>query len=755
MGSIAVSFLSLTPIVNNSTMEVSSSQIFLGVETAFAEGTGIGPSSGWHYSLFQSKNGGAYDEIATSTGPSGIPSGAPGGWNVLLTGLSPSTPYSFTLSIIDPVSGYSTSLAGTLSTTTQAALNYTTNLIATTVTNTSVSVTPNSWVPAGNPWNATTPYLSVPYTYAWYRSTTSGTRGSALSGATSINLADATVSASTTYYYTASISDGTSTVFSTQFPVTTLPNLTNAAPTLISYSSSQVVLTVTSEAGGVPPYARQWYRSTSSGFTPGPGNILTGQTATTLTDTTVVNNTTYYYKYVTTDNNSDTATSAQTSVTTYATMGVATPTASTIAATSAVLSISAATGGSGTNTYAWYISQVNGFVPSRSTLLTGVTSLTPTIDGLTPLTTYYFVVVASDNVADSATSGQLTVTTTALPLSVGALIEEQVSSNSVTIACPNPVGGVAPYSYAWTRTPAASPALPTTQTITDITLTAGDIYTYACTVTDSTPITPQTAVALPVTITATPESDLGAIYQSLLIYQYIYQPNASAIIDALGNALSLPATSTQTADNILANVVENAFGIGTATSNAITATGTQLNYLGNYLGVTRTVTLANGTVVTLDDQDFGTLILLAAAQRAASQILTTGPYAGTQVPALTVAAIDQILWNFFPNEITMYDNANMTLSYIISATLGSTNLIDAIINEKRLPKPLGVGLGPIIVPPGPYTTFFGFATASATGSAAYILPSSASGFNVGVAAEPEVDYMTKFAFIDATWNINP
>lgn len=66
--------------------------------------------------------------------------------------------------------------------------------------------------------------------------------------------------------------------------------------------------------GGTAPYTYQWYRSTTSGFTPGGGNILGGQTALQLDDTGLTQGVAYYYKVVATDNVSATATSAQMTV---------------------------------------------------------------------------------------------------------------------------------------------------------------------------------------------------------------------------------------------------------------------------------------------------------------------------------------------------------------------------------------------------------------------------------------------------------
>jgi len=69
-------------------------------------------------------------------------------------------------------------------------------------------------------------------------------------------------------------------------------------------------------SGGTGPYTVQWYRSTSSGFTPGGGNILSGKTSVVLYDDTVIPGTQYYYKVVVTDtgHSNDTATSNEVGV---------------------------------------------------------------------------------------------------------------------------------------------------------------------------------------------------------------------------------------------------------------------------------------------------------------------------------------------------------------------------------------------------------------------------------------------------------
>jgi hypothetical protein len=85
-----------------------------------------------------------------------------------------------------------------------------------------------------------------------------------------------------------------------------------------SVSSNSAQLSSAAATGGVGPITYQWYRSTTSGFTPGAGSLIAGATALTLSDTGLIPNTVYYYEVVATDtgNGNATASSAQLPLTT-------------------------------------------------------------------------------------------------------------------------------------------------------------------------------------------------------------------------------------------------------------------------------------------------------------------------------------------------------------------------------------------------------------------------------------------------------
>lgn len=95
-------------------------------------------------------------------------------------------------------------------------------------------------------------------------------------------------------------------------------SVTAGVISLVSKTSTTVNLSATAATGGTGPYTYQWYRSTTSGFTPGGGNILAGKTALTLADTGLTPGTLYYYKLVVTDTGASSATAeyAQLAVTT-------------------------------------------------------------------------------------------------------------------------------------------------------------------------------------------------------------------------------------------------------------------------------------------------------------------------------------------------------------------------------------------------------------------------------------------------------
>lgn len=77
--------------------------------------------------------------------------------------------------------------------------------------------------------------------------------------------------------------------------------ITAGAISLVSKGQTIASLSATVATGGTAPYTYQWYRSVTTGFSPGGGNIISGATLTTLSDSGLIPNTTYYYKVIATD----------------------------------------------------------------------------------------------------------------------------------------------------------------------------------------------------------------------------------------------------------------------------------------------------------------------------------------------------------------------------------------------------------------------------------------------------------------------
>lgn len=178
--------------------------------------------------------------------------------------------------------------------------------------------------------------------------------------------------------------------------------------------------------------------------------------------------------------------------------------------------------------------------------------------------------------------------------------------------------------------------------------------------------------------------------------------NSNTLMTSAPAAISLTVTET---DMSLPIAVQNAFNL--IAPNL--AQGVQLDVLGKYAGVTRTGNLPSGQV-TLDDTDFYTLIQLAIIQNSAGSSLSD---------------IQDLLHQFFPDQVLVFDYKDMRMSYLVSTAIGSFELVELAIVNNLLPKPMAVQLAVVIYAPI-INKFFGFRT--------YQLP----GFNI----EPFNTYTT-------------
>ncbi len=123
------------------------------------------------------------------------------------------------------------------------------------------------------------------------------------------------------------------------------------------------------------------------------------------------------------------------------------------------------------------------------------------------------------------------------------------------------------------------------------------------------------------------------------------------------------------------------------------AVGKQLDVIGKYVGVTRTAA-GFTTQITLNDADFISLIQMAIIQNNSGSSL---------------ADIQKLLHQFFAGEILVFDYADMRMSYLISSSIGSQDLVQLFITEKLLPKPMAVQI-PLVIYAPDITHFFGFRT---------------------------------------------
>lgn len=166
--------------------------------------------------------------------------------------------------------------------------------------------------------------------------------------------------------------------------------------------------------------------------------------------------------------------------------------------------------------------------------------------------------------------------------------------------------------------------------------------------------------------------------------------NPPALSLIVGNTtLGVAITITET-DQTLPLAVMNGFNFVSGTT---LASGTQLNIIGEYVGVSRTGFGFQGTApITLDDADFTSLIQMGIILNQSGSSLSV---------------IQSFLAQFFLGEIYVTDHANMTMTYVIAASVGSQQLIQLFIGENLLPSPMAVQVQVVYVP---FAKVFSFRT---------------------------------------------
>lgn len=186
---------------------------------------------------------------------------------------------------------------------------------------------------------------------------------------------------------------------------------------------------------------------------------------------------------------------------------------------------------------------------------------------------------------------------------------------------------------------------------------------------------------------------LGDLSSQLLMATFtgVIPPSQSlGVISTLEDSSSSMITvSVSETDLTLPLAVQNAFNL----IGDQTAVGVQLDILGKYAGVTRTGNGFDGGVITLDDADFLSFIKMAIASNSNGSSLYD---------------IQLIMNQFFPGEVLTFDYQDMRMSYLISQSVGSMNLIELFVTEGLLPAPMTVAVSVIYAPI--VTAFFGFIT---------------------------------------------
>ena len=162
-------------------------------------------------------------------------------------------------------------------------------------------------------------------------------------------------------------------------------------------------------------------------------------------------------------------------------------------------------------------------------------------------------------------------------------------------------------------------------------------------------------------------TDIEDYYKDLLILQYNNKPNAQATIKLL--------TDCGSGDGIL-DAIQNGFDFDTAVGN-------QLDILGNIIGAPRSG---------LSDADYRILLKFKIVWNNMDGKMKT---------------MDDIVYSFFGNSISIVNNMDMTITYIIQQQYSV--VLDVITELGFLVAPNGVGATYIALKPLP-TQIFGFNT---------------------------------------------
>ncbi|UWG96939.1 cell wall-binding repeat-containing protein [Dehalobacter sp. DCM] len=379
--------------------------------------------------------------------------------------LSANTPYYYKIQAVNSA-GYSSYSTVASATTLAATPSAPSNLTATASSTVSTQI--------GLSWSA----VSGATSYSVYRATSINGTYNLVTTTTATAYTDTGLTANTTYYYKLKATNSAgSSGYSNTASATTIASTKPNAPTDLTasaISTTQIQLDWTASTGAATYTV---YRSDSLN---GTYTAITTVAATTYTNTGLTPTTKYYYKLIATNTAGSSGYSAAADATTLTTNTAPTaPTnleASASSATQISLSWSAATGAS---TYTVYRSSSE---PGSYTAVTTLSGTVYTDSSLTPSTTYYYKVLATNAFGNGPFTNPVSATT--LPSAPAAPTDLQAtadSSSQISLTW-TPVAGATSYtiyrssSSEGTYTPIAPPV--PAGPYADTGLTANTTYYY-------------------------------------------------------------------------------------------------------------------------------------------------------------------------------------------------------------------------------------------------------------------------------------